>query len=179
MILFCTFLSFNELFTAEEFLYLNQWGEIALLSVGNLSERILMSNTTYVSNFIIFFISQRRYDPWQFSSLDVHIVKQNDSLLPIYSDNKKLHWEKSFERQFHKYVDKSFSFLAECTQIFCILCLYDMFWHMWGNRGIIKRHDIILTSAVIYWSSMIRKFTINSTNLFLWGWRNFFILFKK
>lgn len=34
---------------AEEFLYQNQWGEIALLTVGNLSERILMSNTTYVS----------------------------------------------------------------------------------------------------------------------------------
>ncbi|KAL7031857.1 hypothetical protein ACKWTF_007152 [Chironomus riparius] len=31
----------------EEFLYQNQWGEVALLSVGNLSERILMSNTTY------------------------------------------------------------------------------------------------------------------------------------
>lgn len=40
------------LFTAEEFLYQNQWGEIALLSVGNLSERILMSNTTYVSIII-------------------------------------------------------------------------------------------------------------------------------
>ncbi|KAG5683000.1 hypothetical protein PVAND_012312 [Polypedilum vanderplanki] len=33
--------------SSEEFLYQNQWGEIALLSVGNLSERILMSNTTY------------------------------------------------------------------------------------------------------------------------------------
>lgn len=39
----------NILFSAEEFLYQNQWGEIALLTVGNLSERILMSNTTYVS----------------------------------------------------------------------------------------------------------------------------------
>lgn len=50
--LFMSYLSknvINEPFTAEEFLYLNQWGEIALLSVGNLSERILMSNTTYVS----------------------------------------------------------------------------------------------------------------------------------
>lgn len=37
------------LFTADEFLYQNQWGEIALLTVGNLSEKILMSNTTYVS----------------------------------------------------------------------------------------------------------------------------------
>lgn len=36
--------------TAEEFLYQNQWGEIALLTVGNLSERILMANTTYVSH---------------------------------------------------------------------------------------------------------------------------------
>lgn len=45
----------NELFTAEEFLYLNQWGEIALLSVGNLSERILMSNTTYVSIIVMVF----------------------------------------------------------------------------------------------------------------------------
>lgn len=44
-------------FTAEEFLYLNQWGEIALLSVGNLSERILMSNTTYVSIILLLFPS--------------------------------------------------------------------------------------------------------------------------
>lgn len=35
--------------SADEFLYQNQWGEIALLNIGNLSERILMSNTTYVS----------------------------------------------------------------------------------------------------------------------------------
>lgn len=40
-------------FTAEEFLYQNKWGEVALLNVANLSEKILMSNTTYVStNFI-------------------------------------------------------------------------------------------------------------------------------
>lgn len=38
--------------TADEFLYQNQWGEIALLTVGNLSERILMANTTYVSHLI-------------------------------------------------------------------------------------------------------------------------------
>jgi inactive dipeptidyl peptidase 10 len=36
-------------FIAEEFLYRNQWGEISLLNIKNLSERILMSNTTYVS----------------------------------------------------------------------------------------------------------------------------------
>jgi hypothetical protein len=41
--------------TADEFLYQNQWGEIALLTVGNLSERILMSNTTYVSAIFTFF----------------------------------------------------------------------------------------------------------------------------
>ena len=40
--------------TADEFLYQNQWGEIALLTVGNLSERILMSNTTYVSETFIY-----------------------------------------------------------------------------------------------------------------------------
>ena len=44
---------FTRSLTAEEFLYLNQWNEIALLSVGNLSERILMSNTTYVSIIVL------------------------------------------------------------------------------------------------------------------------------
>lgn len=37
------------LFPAEEFLYQDQWGGISLLNVGNLSERVLISNTTYVS----------------------------------------------------------------------------------------------------------------------------------
>lgn len=37
---------------AEEFLYLNQWSEISLLNLVNLSENILMSNTTYVSHSI-------------------------------------------------------------------------------------------------------------------------------
>ncbi|XP_037913520.1 inactive dipeptidyl peptidase 10 isoform X3 [Hermetia illucens] len=32
---------------AEEFLYQDQWGGISLLNVGNLSERVLISNTTY------------------------------------------------------------------------------------------------------------------------------------
>lgn len=36
-------------FTAEEFLYQNQWGGISLLNAINLSERVLMSNTTFVS----------------------------------------------------------------------------------------------------------------------------------
>lgn len=48
---------FTRSLTAEEFLYLNQWNEIALLSVGNLSERILMSNTTYVSIILLYFAS--------------------------------------------------------------------------------------------------------------------------
>jgi hypothetical protein len=51
------------LFSADEFLYQNQWGEIALLNVGNLSEKILMSNTTYVSTnkptMFTFFLSPR------------------------------------------------------------------------------------------------------------------------
>lgn len=48
--------------TAEEFLYRNQWGGISLLNAVNLSERVLMSNFTYVSiisqyYFLVFFIS--------------------------------------------------------------------------------------------------------------------------
>lgn len=42
----------SHIISAEEFLYQNQWGEIALLSIvknSTMSERILMSNTTYVS----------------------------------------------------------------------------------------------------------------------------------
>uniref|UniRef100_A0A8W7P9I1 Dipeptidylpeptidase IV N-terminal domain-containing protein n=1 Tax=Anopheles coluzzii TaxID=1518534 RepID=A0A8W7P9I1_ANOCL len=31
---------------ADEFLYQNHWGEISLLNMNNLSERVLMSNTT-------------------------------------------------------------------------------------------------------------------------------------
>lgn len=44
--------SISHIISAEEFLYQNQWGEIALLSIvknSTMSERILMSNTTYVS----------------------------------------------------------------------------------------------------------------------------------
>lgn len=48
-ILFIISRLFCHSISADEFLYQNQWGEIALLSIGNLSERILMSNTTYVS----------------------------------------------------------------------------------------------------------------------------------
>lgn len=41
-------------FTAEEFLYQNQWGGISLLNAINLSERVLMSNTTFVSITLAF-----------------------------------------------------------------------------------------------------------------------------
>uniref|UniRef100_A0A182Y8J4 Uncharacterized protein n=1 Tax=Anopheles stephensi TaxID=30069 RepID=A0A182Y8J4_ANOST len=34
----------------DEFLYQNHWGEISLLNMNNLSERVLMSNTTMVSS---------------------------------------------------------------------------------------------------------------------------------
>lgn len=50
----CCSFYFQFSLTADEFLYQNQWGEIALLTVGNLSERILMSNTTYVSAVFTF-----------------------------------------------------------------------------------------------------------------------------
>lgn len=44
-------------FTAEEFLYQNQWGGISLLNAINLSERVLMSNTTFVSTFLMLAMS--------------------------------------------------------------------------------------------------------------------------
>lgn len=44
----CSSLHFTIL-TAEEYLYQNQWGGISLLNAVNLSERVLMSNVTYVS----------------------------------------------------------------------------------------------------------------------------------
>lgn len=55
--------------TADEFLYQNQWGEIALLTVGNLSEKILMTNTTYVSSTftfsLLFRFLRRKKKPFQ------------------------------------------------------------------------------------------------------------------
>lgn len=39
----------GEWVSAHEFLYLNQWNEISLLNLLNLSENVVMSNTTYVS----------------------------------------------------------------------------------------------------------------------------------
>lgn len=35
----------------EEFLYQNNWGGISLLNTSNLTEKVLMSNTTFVSIF--------------------------------------------------------------------------------------------------------------------------------
>lgn len=35
--------------SVDEFLYQNQWGGISLLNTVNLSEKVLMSNTTFVS----------------------------------------------------------------------------------------------------------------------------------
>lgn len=48
------FFLFNFFDTGEEFLYRNQWGGISLLNVVNLSERVLMSNFTFVSCFFNF-----------------------------------------------------------------------------------------------------------------------------
>lgn len=42
-------INFSIQFKAEEFLYLNQWGGISLLNVQTMAEKVLMSNTTYVS----------------------------------------------------------------------------------------------------------------------------------
>lgn len=70
--------SFSSQFslTADEFLYQNQWGEIALLTVGNLSERILMSNTTYVSAIFTFsLLTYQLASGWQKSPFHRFIVK--------------------------------------------------------------------------------------------------------
>ena len=42
-------------FTEEEFLYQDHWGRICLLNFANLTERVLMSNVTYVSYVIVTF----------------------------------------------------------------------------------------------------------------------------
>jgi hypothetical protein len=52
--------TFRFSLTADEFLYRNQWGEIALLTVGNLTEKILMANTTYVS-LVLYLIAQSSF----------------------------------------------------------------------------------------------------------------------
>lgn len=52
----CHFIPFYFGFiSAEEFFYRNQWGGISLLNALNLSERVLMSNVTFVSIFCILF----------------------------------------------------------------------------------------------------------------------------
>lgn len=45
--------------SAQEFLYRNQWGGISLLNAVNLSERVLMSNITFVSSLSAFCIPQK------------------------------------------------------------------------------------------------------------------------
>lgn len=55
---------------AEEFIYLDQWGRISLLNVGNLTDRVLMSNVTYVSiTTLRHIIDYHKLFPFQFTSV--------------------------------------------------------------------------------------------------------------
>lgn len=47
--------SYSMTFSAQEYLYQNQWGGISLLNAINLSEMELMTNVTFVSNFFFFY----------------------------------------------------------------------------------------------------------------------------
>lgn len=66
--------------SVDEFLYQNQWGGISLLNTVNLSEKVLMSNTTFVSIlkrfwivklfywfFFFIFMLQLTFSPYKFS----------------------------------------------------------------------------------------------------------------